>query len=268
MGVNNMKIITIISSGRKNGNTERIVRHIEEDFLGIANEKNIQAEYERIYLANSDIKLCRGCRICFDKGEDFCPLKDMLLSIRDKISQADGVIFASPVYVEDINGIMKNWIDRMAYNCHRPAFAGKIAVIITTSGGGSTNHSIKTMKSALHTWGFHVTAQSNFRTGAYINDEEINSHYGNKIKVIANKLFNAINDHLAEYPTFYSLVVFKVQQKCWQKYKKKQNIYDYLYWKNKGWIENTCDYYIHHNSSNIKVKLAGLAANIISMFFI
>jgi multimeric flavodoxin WrbA len=34
--------------------------------------------------------------------------------------RAEAYVFASPVYVEDINGVMKNWIDRMAFNSHRP----------------------------------------------------------------------------------------------------------------------------------------------------
>jgi multimeric flavodoxin WrbA len=34
-------------------------------------------------------------------------------------------VFASPIYVEDVNGAMKNFIDRMAYNCHRPRFFGR-----------------------------------------------------------------------------------------------------------------------------------------------
>lgn len=263
-----MKIISIVSSGRKNGNTERVVRHIEEELMQIAIKKNVQVELEQIHLGYSDIKFCRGCRICFDKGEDLCPLKDELLNIRDKIAQADGVILASPVYVEDINGIMKNWIDRMAFNCHRPAFAGKTAMIITTSGISSTNHSLKTMKSALHTWGFHVSAQSKFRTGGFIEEEQINARYGHKIKIIANKLFNTINNCRAEAPSFYSLMVFKVQQKYWQKTKKEWNTFDYFYWKNKEWLEENCNYYIPNKSSFIRVKLAGFVGNIVSIFFV
>lgn len=44
--------------------------------------------------------MCLVCRRCFDVGEGFCPLKDELLSIREKLNKADGVILASPVYVE------------------------------------------------------------------------------------------------------------------------------------------------------------------------
>lgn len=263
-----MRIVSIVSSGRKSGNTERIVRRMEEELLNMAAEKNIKIELEQIHLGSLDIKFCRGCRVCFDKGEELCPLKDDFLSIRDKISQADGIILASPVYVEDINGIMKNWIDRMAFNCHRPAFAGKTAVIITTSGGGSTNHALRTMKSALIAWGFGIPAQSKFRTGALMEDEQINLSCGSKIKASAGKLFNTINNKRGEKPSFYSLVVFKVQQKFWQKAKEGQTTYDYLYWKNNGWIEKSCSYYIYHKSNPIKIKFAGIVGNMVSLFFI
>ncbi len=262
-----MKVISIISSSRKGGNTERIVKYIEEAFLQVATEKKLKVEFEQICLANLDIKFCRGCRICFDKGEDLCPLKDELLNIRDKISQADGIILASPVYVEDINGVMKNWIDRMAFHCHRPAFFNKTAVIVTTSSAGTSNHGLRTMKSALSAWGFHVSAQRNFKTGAFIEDNEINYRHGDQIRSIANKLFCTINGHRAEYPSFYSLVIFKVQQIYWGKTRKEQDTFDYFYWKDQGWSEKTCHYYVPHHANSIKVSLARIVGNIVSNFF-
>lgn len=263
-----MKIISITSSGRKNGNTERVVRLMEADLAQMAAENNMKVEFEQINLSDSDLKFCRGCRICFDKGEDLCPLKDSLLIIRDKLIEADGLILASPVYVEDINGIMKNWIDRMAFNCHRPAFAGKTAVIVTTSAAGSSNHAIRTMKSALITWGFHISAQSKFRTGGLISDEQINARYSVKIKAIAAKLFNAVNGQMLKKPSFYSLMVFRVQQINWRKTEKEKNTYDYLYWNNKGWLDKDFSYYTSHGSNPVKVKLAGLVGSIVSIFFV
>lgn len=58
---------------------------------------NITLEVERIQLSHFDIKMCHGCRACFDKGEEKCPLKDELLVIWEKIHQADGILTASPV---------------------------------------------------------------------------------------------------------------------------------------------------------------------------
>ena len=262
-----MKLLSIVSSNRKNGNTERFVRHIEKEFLQVAKDKNIPVALEQINLGSLNIKFCLGCRICFDKGEALCPLKDELLTIKEKLDEADGLILASPVYVEDINGIMKNWIDRMAFNCYRPAFAGKTAVVITTSGVGSTNHAIKTMSKALQTWGFHFSAKGKFKTGGYIEENQITSRYGDEIKVISNKLFKSINRRKAEKPSFYSLMVFKVQQKYWRKIKSQENNFNYLYWENKGWLKEDCNFYISHNSNYIKIKLAGIIGTIMGIFF-
>jgi multimeric flavodoxin WrbA len=147
-----MKVMTLISSYRKNGNTERLCSLIEEELQSIAEFQHETLEIERVRLGHTELKTCLGCRVCFDKGEELCPLKDELLLIRKKLDEADGIILASPVYVEDVNGIMKNWIDRMAFNCHRPAFAGKTAVIVSTSGNASTKHALRTMRNALTRW--------------------------------------------------------------------------------------------------------------------
>jgi len=135
-----LKIITLVSSYRTTGNTNRVVSLIEKELTSLAQMEKVDLDIERIQLHSFDIKLCCGCRVCFDKGEEKCPMKDELLVIFKKLYQADVILAASPVYVEDVNGIMKNWIDRMAYNCHRPAFAGKYAYIVTTSGSGTSNH--------------------------------------------------------------------------------------------------------------------------------
>jgi len=151
-----MKILSFISSYRKNGNTANIVQLLEDTIESISKQMNIHADFETVFLGHQNILTCKGCRICFDKGERNYPLNDDLLLIKERIDSADFVILASPVYVEDVNGIMKNWIDRMAFVCHRPEFFGKSAYILSTSGVGSTKHSLMTMNTALRTWGFHI----------------------------------------------------------------------------------------------------------------
>lgn len=182
-----MKIIILTSSYRKHGNTEQLSELIGEELQKAAEVMQESLEVERISLAHAGLQLCRGCRACFDKGEDMCPLKDDLLLIRDKISEADGIILASPVYVEDVNGIMKNWIDRMAFYCHLPAFAGKTAITVVTSGARATNHALGTMSNALTSWGVTVRGQYKFRLGALTEKQEIKSRYELKIKKAAEE---------------------------------------------------------------------------------
>lgn len=263
-----MKIISIISSCRKDGNTSRIVSLIEKQILSITRSKNIDIELEKVYLGEVELKNCRGCRLCFDKSEAMCPLKDELLVVRDKILQADGLLVASPVYVEDVNGVMKNWIDRMAFISHRPAFAGKTAIVITTSGIGSSNHAFKTINTALNTWGISSVAKGKFRTGALMKTDEMDEKYYEKIKKISSKLVNTVIHNETPNPSLYSLVSFRVQQKYWQKHKNIKGAFDFEYWKCKGWIKPDCEFYLDHKANFIKVNLARLTGNIVALFFI
>ena len=263
-----MKIITLISSGRKNGNTARFSTQIESELREIGTIYETPMVFEQIQLSELKFELCCGCRICFEKGEGYCPLKDSLLELRNKISGADGIILGSPVYVEDVNGIMKNWIDRMAFNCHRPAFAGKAAAVFTTSGGGSTMHAANTMARALNAWGFQVAVKSKFRAGTNMPDHEIKTKYDRKIKQTAKKLFDSIQAQSVGSPSFQSLMFFKVQQKYWQKNTSDQDTYDYGYWKDQGWVDPSCKYYTPVCSGHLKVMTARLAGAFVAFFFI
>lgn len=263
-----MKIISLVSSYRINGNTDKAVSLIEKQLLSIADKENIALEVEKIHLSRIDIKTCCGCRACFDKGEEKCPLKDDLLAIWKKIHQADGILAASPVYVEDVNGIMKNWIDRMAFNCHRPAFAGKIVYIVTTSGGGTSNHTINTIKNAFTAWGTNFVGSSKFRTGELMASVEMESKYGSSIKKAAEVLFKAVKNNSAQKPSLYSLIVFKVQQKCWQESAQRQDTVDYQYWQKNKWLERDCNYYIPNKASFLKIKFARLIGSIVAIFYL
>lgn len=263
-----MKIISLVSSYRINGNTNKAVSLIEKQLLSIGHKENIALEVEKIQLGHLNLKVCHGCRACFDKGEDKCPLKDDLLVIWDKIQQADGIIAASPVYVEDINGIMKNWIDRMAFNCHRPAFAGKAAYIVTTSGVGSSNHTINTIKNAFTSWGIKILGSSKFRTGALMDGAEMALEYSSEFKKIAEIFILAVKNNSAQRPSLYSLIVFKVQQKSWQKVMQRKETIDYQYWQGKEWLQKNCNYYIPIKTNFLKVKFARLIGSIIAIFFI
>lgn len=215
-----------------------------------------------------NIQPCRGCRACFDRGEDYCPLKDDLASIRDKVRDADGIILASPVYVEDINGIMKNWIDRQAFVSHRPEYFGKAAYLITTSGGGSSKHALSTMGRALHAWGFHVAGMSRFRMGALIKNQELGDRFKNDMQQIAERLFKAIKYQNLLKPSLYSFMAFKIQQSYWLKRKEFQNTIDYKYWNEHGWLDSHRKFYIDHRAGHIKVFFGRLLGRIAAVFFI
>jgi hypothetical protein len=87
-----MNILALVGSYRKKGNTARIVQMIENRMEEIAAQRGELFAFETLYLGHMAIEFCRGCRTCFDLGEDKCPLKDDIPAIRAKIDAADGII--------------------------------------------------------------------------------------------------------------------------------------------------------------------------------
>jgi multimeric flavodoxin WrbA len=61
-------------------------------------EAHGDVECEIVPLGDYRIEMCRGRKLCFEKGEEFCPLKDDRDALIGKIMASDGVVFASPNY--------------------------------------------------------------------------------------------------------------------------------------------------------------------------
>ncbi len=260
-----MKIVLMNSSGRKNGNTDRLLKMLGSQLLHRANEKHLTLEINHVLLSGETVKSCLGCRSCFDR--DVCPLKDDVIKIGEGISDADALILASPVYLEDVNGIMKNWLDRMAYNSHRPAYYKKYAVAITTSGAGASNHSLHTMKRALTAWGFHVLFTDKFIMGAYMEDERIESAYISKLSKIAADLIASIQADMAQKPTLLSLISFRIQQKYYR-FSKRAGMVDRAYWEKKGWLEPKVNFYTPIRCNPVKLLFARVLGAFLSRLFI
>jgi len=261
-----MKIIAIIGSFRKKGNTARIVQMIAEQLTVTAASVGQAVEFESVYLGDAQLQFCRGCRVCFDKGEEKCPLKDDLFEIKGKIQAADGVIFASPVYVNDVSGIMKNWIDRMAHVCHRPEFMGKYAYLLATTGGSPTGHTIRTLGTAASSWGFHIVGQAGFKTGARMPQAEIEARYQGKARTIARDLSMAIRNNRSFWPGFVSLMTFRIQQ--WHYQKRDRDSLDYRYWDSQGWTNPQREFYIVHRANRFKVTCARLTGSILARLMV
>ena len=268
MGKDPLNLLILTSSHRKKGNTASTVSLLEEDLHRLSQswgENTPEPHSEIVFLAHEDIRTCRGCRICFDKGEEHCPLRDGLLPLKKKIDTSDLLILASPVYVEDINGIMKNWIDRMSFICHRPEYAGKGAYVISTSAIGSTSHTLRTMSTALRAWGFTVFGSTSFVTGALMKREEIGQHYGPVISRIAEKILRDFQRGKQKNPSFLSLLIFKVQQNYYKKHEAEGSL-DYTYWKDHGWTDKGATYYAQHRANPLKVAAARLLGRFVSKF--
>lgn len=260
-----MKILVLTSSFRPNGNTYRLLSLLEADIEKAAASMGQIVSFETIRLAEKGIQYCHGCRACFDKGETFCPYWADIAPIKAAMQAADIWILASPVYVDDINGVMKTFLDRMAHVNHRPEFAGKSVFLITTSGAGSSGHAARTMANTLRTWGVDIIGQRDFVTGALSTPEKISSRHEKAISAAARKIVSAGRESKTFRASFISLIFFTVQQRIWKR--NKDDSLDYHYWESKGWLKPGVTYYIPHKTNPVVVLAARLAGSIISLFF-
>jgi multimeric flavodoxin WrbA len=126
-----MKILAIHGSPRTIRSTTRILaNHVLE---GAA---EAGAETEMIDLCDLRITPCTACEGCSFNG--ICVFEDDLPLIVERMRGADGIVFASPVYIDNVTGQMKVFFDRLADAIHYQLLAGKYgcSVATTHSSGG------------------------------------------------------------------------------------------------------------------------------------
>ncbi len=101
-----MKNILIIQGGgRPNGNTAQLVNSFAQG------AENAGHKVEIISLIKNDIKGCLGCNACrYGKP---CVQKDGFNAVVPKITEADLLVFASPLYFWTISSRTKAFIERL-----------------------------------------------------------------------------------------------------------------------------------------------------------
>ena len=100
-----MKVIAINGSPRKNGNTATMLQEVLDGAAGKG------AETRMIHLNDLDMKGCQGCLACRENlGK--CAYKDDFQHVLKEMSECDAVVFGSPIYVFNITGQFKCFLDR------------------------------------------------------------------------------------------------------------------------------------------------------------
>ena len=100
-----MKILILSGSPRKGGNTELLV----EAFVKGASQKH---HVEVVSVHDYKVNPCMGCNACFKNKANACVQKDDMSLIYEKMSRADMLVIASPVYFYGLSAQLKAVIDR------------------------------------------------------------------------------------------------------------------------------------------------------------
>lgn len=104
-----MKILGL-SGGTPNGANDALCK---EALMGA---QEVGAELEFINLNTLDLKPCTGCKACvmslFSGKGNSCVLKDDMQWLTDKMCEADGIVFAIPIFCKTAPGLFHNIMDR------------------------------------------------------------------------------------------------------------------------------------------------------------
>lgn len=230
-----MKILIVMGSPRK-GDSYEVTQLIEKKINSLG-----KADFEYLWLKDAHLELCKGCCVCFLKGEQCCPLKDDREKIERAMQSADGVIFVSPVYVMGVTALMKNFIDRFAYRCHRPYYFDKYAMLVSNAAFIGTAQTMEALGWAARTWGFNVVNKLGVRSFPF-SSETMRKRTEERIASSAEKFYFALRDRKKSSPSLFSLVGFKAQKAAFAR--ADRNNADFRYWDEKGWLKREAYYYV------------------------
>ena len=182
------KILTIFGSPHdKNSNTRALVA----DFVENIENEGVPIEHEMISLGKKEIKPCIGCWNCTKQKP--CPLSDdHLYYIKEAMINCDMLIFASPVYTNQVTAQMKSLIDRLFTWCHIFPLLGKYSMTACTTGGEGMEPVKDYLQKILATYGTfslgHIETKGGLTPGFFPTREKAK----NKYKPLANKVANII----------------------------------------------------------------------------
>jgi multimeric flavodoxin WrbA len=122
-----MKILALSCSPQIQGNTEIL---LAEALNGAQQEG---AEVELYSVSGKTLEPCDGCRAWGKTGE--CHIKDDMQNLYNKLLEADGIIFGTPIYFYSMTAQAKTIIDRtMALNRPDRSLANKVGGIVVVGG--------------------------------------------------------------------------------------------------------------------------------------
>ena len=227
-------VIAFVGSARKRGFTYIATRQFLDDLESLG---DVQSEI--VFLSDYNLGLCRGCKACFLRGEERCPLKDDRDLLIEKMTAADGVVFASPNYSFQVSAIMKTFLDRLGFVFHRPRFHGKAFTSIVFQGIYGGGKVVRYLDFVGRGLGFNVAIGSCTTALEPMTDKD-------RLKMSETLLRQCKRFHKQLFkpaypiPSIVQLLAFRMSRTSMRQTLGDDNR-DFTYYRDHGWFES--DYY-------------------------
>lgn len=229
-----MKKILLINGSSRKKNTLHLLKSVENILV------NEGFKCEIINLYEEDIKFCSGCKHCILNNG--CIIKDDCNNIMKKIIDCDGLVIGTPVYLNNMSGILKTFFDRTCSWFHRSPVSMKPTLLLANTQGSGIKCTLNSIKEIMIQWGVYCT-DSISRNGRNFNKEIRRVELINFIKLLKS-------DKKTYIPSFKEIYTYNVQRAL------ATNIFslDKKYWEENNWINN-----VYFNTAKVSVikKLYG-----------
>jgi multimeric flavodoxin WrbA len=240
------KVTTFVGSVRKK-NTYRAVGQFMNNLQALGD-----IQYEIVVLNNYKLSFCRGCMLCFNQGEEYCPLKDDRDILKEKIMASDGVVFATPNYSFGMSGLMKAFLDRFGFAFHRPGYFGKTFTSIVTQAYHRGNDIVKYFDFVGTVLGFNMV-KGVCLTSLETRTEKDQQKIDRALAELSKRFYATLDKTAYPVPSLPMLMSFRMVRSN-MKERIDNRSRDYQYFAEKGWLES--DYYYPTHLSMLK-KIAG-----------
>ena len=241
-----MKVTAFIGNAQKRHTydaTEQFLKKLQQ--LGEIN-------FEIVRLSDYHLETCKGCRLCMDKGEEWCPLRDDRDLLIEKILGSDGVIFASPNYSFQVSGWMKIFLDRLGFLFHRPRFFGIAFTSIVNQGIYGGSKIVKYFDFVGGGLGFNTLKGCCLLTIVPIT-EETQKKNDEILEQQSKKFYATLMKNKYPSPSLIKLFLFRLARTSMKILLNDSNV-DYSYYLKKGWFESE---YFYPVTLNPAKKLTG-----------
>jgi len=143
---NKIRVLGIVGSPRRGGNTELLVDEV------LAGAKEAGAEVSKIILNDLEIGHCQGCNACSKNGK--CKYNDDMNKINEEMRKISAFVYGTPVYYWGPTSLFKTFSDRLLATSRQGIIKGKKIALVVPLGGSESV--------ARHTVGM-ITDAANYR---------------------------------------------------------------------------------------------------------
>ena len=217
-----MQILAICGSPR---GAKSQTKQLAEKALEAAHAQG--AEVTLVDLSRAAIGFCRACELCH-RGPN-CALDDDGRAIIEAMLNADGILLASPVYLNQVTAQLKTILDRTSHFVHCLRLTGRYMAALTTSGGGGGAE----VHSYLRSYCALVGAQF---VGSLDERAPLRAEASAAAATLVEDLATAIREKRVYPDQTAILAANRARFAQLIAHRRESWPYEYDYWKQQGWL--------------------------------